>query len=170
MSSKDSALFEVRKHNFSVLLSDDEEVDTKTPVVEASSEGTQQKVAVASAASDADDGFTTVCKAKKPSGAKARSGSVPSGSAPASTQGHFKPFPKELIIPKPETSLEFHDFPATLRTGDLRKLLQAYEGHYRLKWNNDTSCFVVFDDSALGKELSKSLKNVFLMFQTFLNS
>lgn len=149
MSSKDSSLFEVRKHNFSVLLSDDEEeVGTKTAAaVEVPSESTQQKAA-APVASEADDGFETFSstrKNKKPSGAKARSGSF--STSPGS---NFKPFPKELIIPKAETSLEFYDFPSTLRTGDLRKLLQAYEGHYRLKWNHDTSCYVVFDDATLG--------------------
>ncbi len=157
MSSKDSALFEVRKHNFSVLLSDDEEVDTKASgSIEASTErkGASVGATSASTASEANDGFTTVCKPKKPSVPKPRSGSTSSssvqGSSSSSASG-FKPFPKELIIPKPETSLEFYEFPSTLRTGDLRKLLQTYEGHYRLKWNHDTSCFVVFDDSSLGK-------------------
>lgn len=155
MTSKDSALFEVRKHNFNVLLSDDEEVKTEAQATEVSSptEAALSKApaAAAAASNDADDGFETFDsrKNKRTSGAKPRSGSF---SAPSNT-GHtsFKPFPKELIIPKPETSLELCDFPATLRTGDLRKLLQAYEGHYRLKWNHDTSCFVVFDDAALGK-------------------
>jgi hypothetical protein len=163
MSSKDSALFESRKHNFSVLLSDDEEVDNKAAAASVAEEGAQQKVAVAaSSASEAGDGFTTVYKNKKPSAPKPRAASVSSSTA-SPAPGNFKPFPKELIIPKTETSLEFFDFPATLRTGDLRKLLQDYEGHYRLKWNHDTSCFIVFDDSALGKFKSVHL-NWYLPF------
>jgi hypothetical protein len=46
-----------------------------------------------------------------------------------------------------ETSVELYDFPSELRTQDLRQLLAGFEGCYRLKWNNDTSCWAVFAEA-----------------------
>lgn len=154
MTAKDSSLFEARKHNFNVLLSDDEEINVvekkETEAVPA-----VKPPVVATDASAEDDGFETFVSAKnKP---KKSTGQYQSNK-PRPASGH-KPFPKELIIPKPETSIEFYDFASTLRTGDLRKLLQAHDGHYRLKWNHDTSCFVVFDNPALGKLSTDLLLN-----------
>lgn len=52
---------------------------------------------------------------------------------------------REPITLIPQTTLEFHSFPPNLRTADLKSCLSAFTGKYRLKWNNDTSCWFVFD-------------------------
>lgn len=51
-------------------------------------------------------------------------------------------------ISRPETTLELYGFPAKYRTGHLRKFVESVVGEgagYRLKWQNDSSCWVVFD-------------------------
>ena len=150
MTSKDNALFEVRKHNdFSVLCSDDEEMKNNESVQVASASN-EETTAVASAAETAepvDEGFetfTTVRKVKRVGQPKPTVGSVAAGVRPVGK-------PKEVVIPKTENSIELFEFPSTLKTNDLRKFLQEFDGHYRLKWINDTSCYVVFDDESLGK-------------------
>ena len=146
MTAKDNSLFEVLKHNdFSALLSDDEEAvqPTSTSAVQESS--TTQEVRPVTAESSnfsGDDGFETFTSVRK---VKRHSQSKPAG---ASSRLPLKP--KEIVIPKPENSVELYDFPSTLKTNDLRKFLQDFDGHYRLKWVNDTSCFVVFEEDSLG--------------------
>jgi hypothetical protein len=148
MASKEKTLFEVRKHNdFSVLCSDDEDTSVKISTGAASSEsGTENRVVpdtfkIAVDNSEDGDGFETFTAVRK-----VKRGSLPKPAAP-------RPLvkPKEIITPKPENSIELYEFPATLKTTDLRKFLQDFDGHYRLKWINDTSCYVVFDDDSLGK-------------------
>lgn len=167
MSSKDSSVFEVRKHNdFSALLSSDDEDQKSSSILESTS--THAPVAVSASAGNAEDvttsetaeesGFETFSTTRKPKRQSLtkmpQRPSTGSHVAPSVAVGGAKPltggFPKELIIPKVDNSIELYDFPSTLKTGDLRKFLQAYEGHFRLKWNNDTSCYVVFDDLSLG--------------------
>jgi hypothetical protein len=55
--------------------------------------------------------------------------------------------PKEPVSLSQETTLEFYDFPASFRTADLKSALLGPEGgpRFRIKWNNDTSCWFVFD-------------------------
>lgn len=59
---------------------------------------------------------------------------------------------KKSIVPplaveqlSPELTLEVYNFPASWRTSDIRKLLNAFEGQYRLKWQSDTSCWIHFE-------------------------
>lgn len=52
----------------------------------------------------------------------------------------------------PEVTLELYDFPSSLRTGDLHGFVHkaaGVDGHYRLKWQNDTSCWIILDSPEL---------------------
>ena len=163
--SKDSALFEGRAHNFSVLQnsSDEEDAGKKQGTNEPlSAYASAMPVAASVMGTEGDtDGFetfTVVRKGNKSAGktsgphsaSKPQAGGVlATGARPAGTSIK-SPFPKDLIRPTAENSIELYDFASTIRTNDLRKILAAFDGHYRLKWHNDTSCFVVFDDNSLG--------------------
>lgn len=154
MTAKDNALFEVRKHNdFSVLCSDDEEMTTKpqeASVSTATVTDTQAHVEAASAvaAEEGGDGFETFTTVRRP---KRVTHPKPAGFPPASGAARTMGKPKEVVVPKAETSIELYEFPSTLKTADLRKFLNDFDGHYRLKWINDTSCYVVFDEESFGK-------------------
>ena len=157
MASKDKALFEVRKYNdFSALCSDDENEEIKE--VKEISETVEKVHAVeASAASESvgEEGFetfTTVRKVKRVSQSKASVPASSTGAAPMTSASRLPGKPKEVVVPKVENSIELYEFPSTLKTNDLRKFLQEFDGHYRLKWINDTSCYVVFDNESLGKK------------------
>lgn len=162
MTSKDKALFEIRKHNdFSVLCSDDESEETKNTeemVVEVGNNSEVQAVD-ANAEVEGFETFTTVRKVKRVSHSKPSAGFASTSTstqlaATNSTATRLPGKPKEIIVPKVENSIELYEFPSTLKTNDLRKFLQEFDGHYRLKWINDTSCYVVFDDESLGKKLN----------------
>lgn len=149
MTAKDNALFEVRKHNdFSVLCSDEEETMTaetvQAPVASSVPVAHEESASASEPAADGFETFTTVRKVKRVSQPKPAVGSIAFGARPAGK-------PKEVVIPKAENSIELYEFPSTLKTNDLRKFLQEFDGHYRLKWINDTSCYVVFDDETFGK-------------------
>jgi hypothetical protein len=75
---------------------------------------------------------------------------------------HLRP-PREPINLSEETTLEFYQFPAAFRTPDLKAALEHFRtGRYRIKWNNDTSCWFVFD----GKEArDEALKVVSLYLE-----
>ena len=154
MTAKDNVLFEVRKHNdFSVLCSDDEEEKKTNETIEVfapSVHAVHEESAIASeSGADGFETFTTVRKVKRVSQPKPVVGSVAVASATAGVRPTGKA--KEVVVPKAENSIELYEFPSTLKTNDLRKFLQEFDGHYRLKWINDTSCYVVFDDESLGK-------------------
>jgi hypothetical protein len=68
-------------------------------------------------------------------------------SGSSSSQPQNRP-PKEPVNLSEETTLEIFDFPAAFRTGDLKAALKEYDGKYKLKWNNDTSCWFVFESDA----------------------
>lgn len=156
MASKDKALFEVRKHNdFSVLCSDDETEEMKV-VKEEISEATETAHAVdATAGTEGFENFTTVRKVKRVSQSKPAAGSAAAPFSATAVAPRLPGKPKEVIVPKAENSIELYEFPSTLKTNDLRKFLQEFDGHYRLKWINDTSCYVVFDDESLGTAYCK---------------
>lgn len=149
MTAKDNALFEIRKHNdFSVLCSDDEE-ETTTMTPSAVTQGDSSASASASVEEPVADGFetfTTVRKVKRVSQPKPFIGGSVSAGGVRPAGGKVK----EVVVPKAENSIELYEFPSTLKTNDLRKFLQEFDGHYRLKWINDTSCYVVFDEESLG--------------------
>lgn len=68
----------------------------------------------------------------------------------SSTHRHFN---KNLPM-TPDVTLEFYDFPATLRTTDLHRFIHkvnGVDGRYRFKWQNDTSCWVVLDTPEFAK-------------------
>jgi hypothetical protein len=54
---------------------------------------------------------------------------------------------RQPIILSPSTTVEMYDFPIAFRTNDLKNALNKFNGRYRLKWHNDTSCWVVFNSS-----------------------
>ena len=62
------------------------------------------------------------------------------GSRPSVTE-------RQPIILSPMTTVEMYDFPIAFRTNDLKNALNKFTGRYRLKWHNDTSCWVVFNGS-----------------------
>ena len=146
MTAKDKALFEMRKHNdFSVLCSDEEEEKKTNETGQVSAPAHEGSAATAAEpAAEGFETFTTVRKVKRLSQPKPVVGSLPNV-RPAGKA-------KEVVIPKAENSIELYEFPSTLKTNDLRKFLQEFDGHYRLKWINDTSCYVVFDEESLGKK------------------
>ena len=77
----------------------------------------------------------------------------PSTSTAAHSTGHqthqtqsTNPPTREPVNLSEDTTLEFYEFPAAFRTPDLKAALERFQqGRYRLKWNNDTSCWFVFD-------------------------
>jgi hypothetical protein len=154
MTAKDNALYEIRKHNdFSVLCSDDEETTTETVQTSSTASVAHSDLNASAVPSNTEESgadgfetFTSVRKVKRVIHPKPAVGSLASagGIRPAGKA-------KEVVVPKAETSIELYEFPSTLKTNDLRKFLQEFDGHYRLKWINDTSCYVVFDDESLGK-------------------
>lgn len=163
MTSKDNALFEIRKHNdFSVLCSDDEEMTpqetsvSSTGISTAASSvaaHTEEGSVAAAGPTGGDDGFetfTTVRRVKRVIQPKSNSVSSTSTAPAASVSTRTLGKAKEVIVPKPENSIELYEFPSTLKTADLRKFLNDFDGHYRLKWINDTSCYVVFDEESFG--------------------
>lgn len=166
MTAKDNSLYEVRKHNdFSALLSDDEEAVQSASSVTKDSSATQEIRVAAAASSETpdsteNDGFETFTAARK---VKRHSQSKPTAMA-----SRLPPKPKEIVVPKAENSIELYDFPSTLKTNDIRKFLHDFDGNYRLKWINDTSCYVVFDEDSLGKRNQIYLINyLFILFISF---
>lgn len=67
------------------------------------------------------------------------------------------PKPEALIQLSAETTMEIYGFPAAWRSPEITKLLSAYDGHYRLKWRNDASCFIVFETGKLLEEARQAL-------------
>ena len=61
-------------------------------------------------------------------------------------QQHRQPVTIEEI--SATTAIELYGFPPSHRTSHLRQHLQPWDHKYRLKWQNDSSCWVVFDDPA----------------------
>ena len=52
----------------------------------------------------------------------------------------------------PECTLELYDFPTALKTADMHALVQqvpGVTGHYRLKWQHDTSCWLVLESAQM---------------------
>lgn len=164
MASKDKTLFEVSKHNdFSVLCSDDEEMTTKPQEASVATSGAvhveaSSAAAVAHDSNEGADGFETFTTVRKPKRVIQPKSSVPAASASAGGATRSIGKPKEVVTPKPENSIELFEFPSTLKTTDLRKFLNDFDGHYRLKWINDTSCYVVFDEESLGNHLRSYLE------------
>lgn len=68
-------------------------------------------------------------------------------------------------------SLELHGFPSKYRTGNLRKFVEggiAPGAGYRLKWQNDSSCWVVFDEAeSLEKALETLAGDEFIQVRRF---
>lgn len=64
---------------------------------------------------------------------------------------HHHQAPRKVVAPvsleqlNAEQTLEIYDFPEAWRTSDIRKAFAVFEGQYRLKWQNDTSCFIHFE-------------------------
>lgn len=64
---------------------------------------------------------------------------------------HVHQGPRRAVAPvsldqlNAEQTLEICAFPEVWRTSDIRRVFSSFEGQYRLKWQNDTSCFVHFE-------------------------
>lgn len=77
--------------------------------------------------------------------------------------GHHHQGPRKVVAPvsleqlNAEQTLEIYDFPEAWRTSDIRKAFSVFEGQYRLKWQNDTSCFIHFETAEMA---SKALAEV----------
>jgi len=80
-----------------------------------------------------------------------------------------KPRQPQLTIDQlsAENTLVVSGFPPTWRTADLRKLFEAYEGQFRFKWQDDTSCFIRFDDNALADKAFEAVKPEHATIQRF---
>jgi hypothetical protein len=205
MASRDTAIFPSgRTSHFGVLISDDEETDSRVlPVIDESvtSKDSANKtpsaplpVPVTHNDNDNDTSDDWSQAKAKPHGRKgfqqtgsrssagfSRHGGNSFGTSPQNHQQqhfqqgghHHNPHghhghhnvngPRKQFIPpvtleqlNPEQTLEIFDFPESWRTSDIRKLLSPFDGQYRLKWQNDTSCFIHFDSAeAAGKALDE---------------
>lgn len=66
--------------------------------------------------------------------------------------------PLSLDMLNPEQTLEIYGFPEIWRTTDIKKALSPFEGQYKLKWQNDTSCFLHFQSAELAGAALEQLK------------
>ena len=60
----------------------------------------------------------------------------------------------------PENTLELHDFPKEMITADLQSFVSqvpGVENHYRLKWQNDTSCWLICESADLAHNVFSTL-------------
>lgn len=71
------------------------------------------------------------------------------------TRNQIQPHERKPIILSSETTVEIYDFPTAFHTNDIRKLLSGFEGKYRIKWNNDNSCWAVFNEAQDAEEALK---------------
>lgn len=161
---------EVRAHNFSVLLGNEESVESTPKVETAAVEETtkQMETLKVDTPVEIDDSWSTV--AHKSHG-RSQAGSTHQTNV--QNQGEWnnqqqrRPYQprngphhtvgqnqqrtlRKEIVPRAENSFELYDFPSTLQTIDLHKFLKEFEGLYALKWQNDSSCWAVFNNDKDG--------------------
>lgn len=174
-----NATLDTRKTNFNVLL-EEEEVESTASVsvekVKKDEESLEQLLAAAvvSPTSSTEDSIWATATSKHPHTKKktpyqprqpttlaptgtlaAVAPQIAAHSQQPSTGGHPR-HAREPINLSEETTLEFYDFPAAFRTQDLKAALERFQaGRYRLKWNNDTSCWFVFDGVEAREEAIK---------------
>jgi hypothetical protein len=95
--------------------------------------------------------------AKKSYSSQSTTNSTNSTSNNPSSTSRFTNLKRPPVLPADlslQTTIELYDFPSTHRTTHLRQFLMPFDRLYRLKWQNDTSCLVVFDDGEMvGKAL-----------------
>lgn len=179
MASRDNALFNVpRASHFSLLMADDEEdsspsdpgsaVETSEAPAASSTAETipsvpaKPSVPIPAASNDADGDDDWSCATRKTH--QKRGGRVAQNGAPRASgfaHGHGK---RGQAVPpvsveqfNPEHTLEIFNFPSAWRTSDIRKFLSPFDGCYRLKWQNDTSCWVHFDDPSVASRALSEL-------------
>lgn len=102
-------------------------------------------------AGPAPDGFQRRPRTFNPQAAAIGTAHHANNAPNASPHPHQSRTPTREYVPvvlDESTSVEVYDFPAEFRTPDIRALLGAFDGKYRIKWNNDTSCWAVFGDAS----------------------
>lgn len=168
MASRDNALFNVpRASHFSVLMSEDEEdaqVDSGA-VVESSQpvpvEGPATEEAPKTTDQNPHDDWSCVSrKTYQKKTNKAVQNGIPRTNGSVAGSGrrtHAAPVAVEQFTP--ELTLEIFNFPSAWRTSDIRKFLSPFEGQYRLKWQNDTSCWVHFEEASIASRALLELQN-----------
>lgn len=81
------------------------------------------------------------------------------------------PHPPVLIEEiKAETALELYGFPSKYRTGHLRRFVETVATTglgFRLKWQNDQSCWVVFDEPEMLKKALAELHDEAIQVRPF---
>jgi hypothetical protein len=159
---KETSLFESRAHNFNILIgseeSDNDNNSNNQEVVEQKQVEVEREVKIEEdnqlKGGNDEKEFETFSSGRKGKKSGMSFNSGHSNFRNGGQTGPNKSTLKELIKPSVENSIELYDFPSSLKTADIRKFLSEFEGHYRLKWKNDTSCYVVFDESSLGNNLN----------------
>lgn len=71
---------------------------------------------------------------------------------------------------KAESALELYGFPSKYRTGHLRKFVETVASGglgFRLKWQNDQSCWVVFDEPEMLKKALAELHDEVIQVRPF---
>jgi hypothetical protein len=112
---------------------------------------------------DESDGWSCAApKAQKKSGAR--------GAAIRPLQALKKnaqnpPLTVEML--SPENTIELYDFPAVWRTADIRKFMSPFDHQYRIKWQNDTSCFIHFETGELATRAMQELPNEVVSLRVF---
>ncbi len=183
---KDTTVFTPGKSNFGLLMSesenssagsdvsDHEEVQTTTVTEEEGEEQATNEPA------EEENWCPVVKKERKPSSASQKlpknnqhyapkTAFIGNGTKKVSQPGHHHA-PVSVDEIKLENSLELHGFTSKYRTGHLRKFVEtvATSGTgYRLKWQNDTSCWVVFDDPEMLKKALVELQDEVVQVRPF---
>lgn len=187
---KDSSVFSPGRSNFGLLLSESEnssaEVsDNEAPVQSKQVVSQAEETHHESEAADEDDwGVVTKKHPKNPSAhpksQTPRREHYPSKTVfigngtkklpqTGPTPHHHAPVAIEDI--KAETALELYGFPSKYRTSHLRKFVDSVTesagAGYRLKWQNDSSCWVVFDEPEMLKKALNELHDEVIQVRPF---
>lgn len=158
MASRDTALFSApRTLHFDLLISDEESSDGEnTPtntIVPTQEQNDASKAASASGATveasvveDVNGEDDWSCAKPKPHRKSSGGRNVGFTKGNGNFSASKKPIVPVLLEQlSPKLTLEIYDFPESWRTNDIKKILSPLDGKYRLKWQNDTSCFIHFE-------------------------
>jgi hypothetical protein len=186
---KDASVFSPGRSNFGLLMSDSEQSSVEvsdheevkpveTAVKTEDDSNTEQ-------APQEDDEWGTVVQHKKQ-----RNPSTPGKPGQHSRRDNYpnktvfigngsKKLPGQAAAPHPpvlvediraETALELHGFPPKYRTGHLRRFVETVAPSglgFRLKWQNDQSCWVVFDEPEMLKKALAELHDEVIQVRPF---
>lgn len=177
---KESSIFSAGHSNFAMLMSDSEASDgsEQESVHELGAEAVEEKLEEQT--EEVEDEWQPVVGKKQKAPSTLAAGKPAAARAPTSGKVSYigngtkkmtagvPHVPVALDEIKPTTALELHGFPSKYRTGHLRKFVDSVtQIGYRLKWQNDSSCWVVFDEPAMLERALAELKDEFIQVRPF---